>query len=79
MLIAVAVTIDSIMKLVFGTPVGTGVTATGAIATPTPTPKMFGNAGLRCFLSMTMKPRGLVRPSMPRTADTPRNAGSIIE
>ena len=30
--------------------------------------KMFGKAGLRWYLSMAMKPRGLVRPSMPRTA-----------
>ena len=36
---AVAVTIDSIINPVFGTPVGTGVAATGGMATPTPTPK----------------------------------------
>ncbi len=36
---AVAVTMDSIMKPVFGTPVGTGVADTGAIATPTPIAK----------------------------------------
>ena len=37
-----AVTIDSIMKPVFGAPVGTGVTSTGGIATQTPAEKMFG-------------------------------------
>ena len=47
MFIAVAVTIDSIMKPVFGTPTGTGVLPTGAIATQTPIAKMFGKAGLR--------------------------------
>jgi hypothetical protein len=45
--IAVAVTIDSIMNPVFGTPTGTGVAPTGAIATQTPIAKTFGNAGLR--------------------------------
>ena len=37
MLCAVAVTIDSIMKPVFGAPAGTGVASTGGIATQTPT------------------------------------------
>ena len=37
-----AVTIDSIMKPVFGAPVGTGVTSTGGIATQTPAEKMLG-------------------------------------
>ena len=72
---AVADTMDSIMKPVFGTPTGRGVLPTGGIATQTPMEKMLGNFGLRCVLSARMKPRGLVRPSMPRTADTPRNAG----
>ncbi len=36
------VTIDSIMKPVFGTPVGTGVGSFGAIATQTPAAKIFG-------------------------------------
>ena len=36
MFFAVAVTIDSIMKPVFGTPTGTGVLPTGGIATQTP-------------------------------------------
>ena len=42
MLRAVAVTIDSIMKPVFGTPQGTGVGPVGGIATQTPTEKTFG-------------------------------------
>ncbi len=79
MLVAVAVTMDSIMKPVLGTPTGSGVLPTGGMATPTPMPKTFGNFGLRWYLSMRMKPRGLVRPSMPATAETPRKAGSIIE
>ena len=78
MLRAVAVTIDSIMKPVFGTPTGTGVLPTGGIATQTPTAKISGKAGLRWCLSTRMKPRGLVSPSMPRTAATPRKAGSSI-
>jgi hypothetical protein len=45
MLCAVAVTIDSIMKPVFGTPQGTGVGPIGGIATQTPTAKMFGTSG----------------------------------
>ena len=76
---AVAVTIDSIMKPVLGTPTGSGVFPTGGMATQTPIEKMFGKAGLRWCLSARMKPRGLVRPSIPRTASTPRNAGSSIE
>ena len=76
---AVAVTIDSIMKPVFGTPTGTGVAPTGAIATQTPIANTFGNVGLRWYLSTMTKPRGLVSFSMPRTAPTPRKAGSIIE
>jgi hypothetical protein len=79
MFIAVAVTMDSIMKPVLGTPTGTGVAPTGAMATHTPTAKMLGKAGLRWCLSTMTKPRGLVSFSMPRTASTPRNAGSIIE
>ena len=47
MLAAVAVTIDSIMKPVFGTPTGSGVLPTGGMATQTPMPKTFGNFGLR--------------------------------
>ncbi len=42
MLRAVAVTIDSIMKPVFGTPHGTGVGPVGGIATQTPTEKTLG-------------------------------------
>ena len=40
-LCAVAVTMLSIMKPVFGQPVGTGVTSTGGMAIQTPTEKMF--------------------------------------
>ena len=46
-LAAVAVTIDPIMKPVFGTPTGSGVLPTGGIATQTPTAKTFGKAALR--------------------------------
>ena len=49
---AVAVTIDSIMKPVFGTPTGSGVLPTGGMATQTPIAKMFGKAGLRWCLSI---------------------------
>ena len=42
MLRAVAVTIDSIMKPVFGTPQATGVGPIGGMATQTPTEKTFG-------------------------------------
>ena len=59
MLRAVAVTIDSIMKPVFGTPTGTGVAPTGAIATQTPIANTFGNSGLRWCLSTMTKPRGI--------------------
>ena len=78
MLCAVAVTIDSIMKPVFGTPQGTGVGPVGGIATQTPTAKMLGYFGLRWNLSIRVKPRGFDRPSMPRIGATPRKAGSII-
>ncbi len=47
MLCAVAVTMDSIMNPVFGTPTGTGVLPMGGIATQTPTEKISGKAGLR--------------------------------
>jgi hypothetical protein len=47
MLCAVAVTMDSIMKPVFGTPTGTGVLPIGGMATHTPTAKTFWNVGLR--------------------------------
>jgi len=47
MFLAVAVTIDSIMNPVFGTPTGTGVAPTGAIATHTPIAKIFEYSGLR--------------------------------
>ena len=67
------------MKPVFGTPTGSGVLPIGGMATQTPTAKTFWKVGLRWCLSMRMKPRGLVSPSMPRTAATPRKAGSIIE
>ena len=67
------------MKPVFGTPTGTGVAPVGAIATQTPTLNTFLKVGLRWCLSTRMKPRGLVSPSMPRTAGTPRKAGSIME
>ena len=40
MLPAVAATIDSIMKPVFGTPAGTGVFPIGGFATQTPTAKI---------------------------------------
>ena len=42
MLWAVAVTMDSIMNPVFGTPVGTGVGSFGAMAMQTPMPKILG-------------------------------------
>ena len=42
MFFAVAVTIDSIMNPVFGTPTGTGVVPIGGIATQTPMPNTFG-------------------------------------
>ncbi|EWS64802.1 hypothetical protein Y695_01955 [Hydrogenophaga sp. T4] len=61
-----------------GVPQGMGVTSTGGIATHTPTLKMFLNLALRWCSSMVMKPRGLVRPSMPNTASTPLKAGSIM-
>ena len=79
MFLAMAVTMLSIMKPVLGTPTGTGVLPVGAMATQTPSAKTLGKVGLRWCLSTMMKPRGLVRPSMPRTAATPRKAGSIIE
>ena len=47
MLCAVAVTMDSIMKPVLGTPTGTGVGPIGGIATQTPMAKTLGNVGLR--------------------------------
>jgi hypothetical protein len=68
----------SIMKPVFGTPTGTGVFPTGGPATQTPTEKISGNVGFCWYLLARMNPRGLDRPSMPNTASTPRNAGSII-
>ena len=75
---AVAVTMDSIMKPVLGRH-GTGLGPTGGMAMQTPTPKISGNALFRCLRSTVTKPRGLVSPSMSRTAPTPRNAGSIME
>src|SRR5438477_11335387 len=78
MLRAVAVTIDSIMKPVFGTPHGTGVGPIGGIATQTPIAKTFLYLGLRWNLSTIVKPRGFERPSMPRIAGIPRKAGRII-
>ena len=47
MFAAVAVTMLSIMKPVFGTPQGTGVGPIGGIATQTPTAKILGYFGLR--------------------------------
>ena len=47
MLAAIAVTIDSIMKPVLGTPTGTGVGPVGGMATQTPSAKISGKAGLR--------------------------------
>ena len=79
MLWAVAVTIDSIMKPVLGTPQGTGVGPVGGMATQTPTAKMFGYFGFLWNLSIKVKPRGLDSPSMPRIAGMPRKAGSIME
>ena len=67
------------MKPVLGTPTGTGLGPTGGMAMQTPTPKISGNALFRCLRSTVTKPRGLVSPSMSRTAPTPRNAGSIME
>ena len=67
---AVAVTMDSIMKPVLGTPTGTGLGPTGGMAMQTPTPKISGNALFRCLRSTVTKPRGLVSPSMSRTAPT---------
>ena len=74
-----AETMLSIMKPVLGTPTGTGVGPVGGMAMQTPRAKMSGQVGFRWCLSTRMKPRGLVRPSIPRTASTPRKAGSIIE
>ena len=80
MLRAVAVTMDSIMKPVFGTPHGTGVGPTGGMATQTPTRRRHsGYVGFCWCLSTMTKPRGLTRPSMPRNGAMPRKAGSIIE
>ena len=79
MLWAVAVTMLSIMKPVFGTPQGTGVGPIGGIATQTPTAKMFGYFGFCWCLSTMVKPRGFDSPSIPDTGLMPRNAGSIIE
>ena len=76
---AVAVTMDSIMKPVFGTPQGTGVGPMGGMATQTPTAKTFLYFGLRWCLSMMVKPRGFDNPSMPRKGAMPRKAGSIME
>ena len=67
------------MKPVLGTPTGTGLGPTGGMAMQTPTPKISGNALFRCLRSTVTKPRGLVSPSMSRTAPTLRNAGSIME
>ena len=44
---AVAVTMDSIMKPVLGTPTGSGVLPTGGMATQTPIAKTFGWVWLR--------------------------------
>ena len=79
MLWAVAVTIDSIMNPVFGTPQGTGVGPIGGIATQTPTAKMLRYFGFCWCLSTMVNPRGLLKPSIPDTGLIPRNAGSIIE
>ena len=78
MLCTIVVTIDSIMKPVFGAPVGTGVASTGGIATHTPAAKIGRNFGLRWCLSTSTKPRGLHRPSTAATAATPWKAGSSI-
>ena len=61
MLCATAVTMDSIMKPVFGTPTGTGLEPIGGMATQTPMAKMSGKAGLRWYLSTGTKPRGFPR------------------
>ena len=66
MLSAVAVTIDSIMKPVFGTPTGTGVGADRRDRdADADRRRRSGKSGLRWCLSTRMKPRGLVSPSMP--------------
>ena len=75
---AVAVTMLSIMKPVFGTPVGTGVATGGAMAIQTPIAKMFLYFGLRWNSSTMTKPRGFTSPSSPISAGIPRNAGNII-
>ena len=79
MLWAVAVTMDSIMKPVLGTPTGTGVGPIGGIATQTPTAKISGYFGFCWCLSTMVKPRGFDRPSIPETGLIPRKAGSIME
>ena len=66
MFFAVAVTMDSIMKPVLGTPQGTGVGPIGGMATQTPTAKIFLNFWFCWCLSTSTKPRGLTSPSMPR-------------
>ena len=69
----------SIMKPVLGTPTGTGVGPVGGMAMQTPRAKISGQVGLRWCLSTRTNPRGLVSPSTPRIASTPRKAGSIME
>ena len=76
---AVAVTMDSIMKPVLGTPTGTGLGPTGGMAMQTPTRRFRGTPCSAACGPPSTKPRGLVSPSMSRTAPTPRNAGSIME
>ena len=73
-----AETIDSIMKPVFGAPVGTGVASTGGIATHTPAANTLANFGLRWCASMRTKPRGLPSSGAARTASTPVNGGITI-
>ena len=79
MLWAVAVTMDSIMKPVFGTPHGTGVGPIGGIATQTPTAKMFGILRVPLVLVDEDEAARIGQPLDAAHRLMPRKAGSIIE
>jgi len=72
MLPAVAATIDSIMKPVFGTPTGTGVFPIGGIAAQTPTAKISGKAGLRAAHGLDAAERRQQHREDLRSARRPR-------
>ena len=79
MLLAVAVTIDSIMKPVFGTPQATGVGPIGGMATQTPTENTFLKFRILLVLVGDDETAWIDQPSMPRNGAMPRKAGNIIE